>query len=111
MQSEHGWLTAKPASVSTPTAIDASVVQAAASIGVLLSPSGVPVSVLVDESSGVPESPAVTSGSVPESPVAGLPDDELEEHPTAPRVAPPVATIKATTDKASFFIASPISPF
>jgi hypothetical protein len=71
--------------------------------------SGVPVSAVL-VSPPVPESsPWVTSAVVPESPEVP-PADELDEQPTALTLAPAPATIKRTTDKASFFIASPISP-
>jgi len=49
----------------------------------------------------------VASAPVPESVV---PLDEELEQPAAVALTPAPATIKRTTDKASFFIASPISP-
>ncbi len=53
-------------------------------------------------------SPVVTSLPVPES--SEVPVDELDEQPTELMLTLAPATIKTTTDKASFFIASPISP-
>jgi hypothetical protein len=85
---------------------------AAASVAQMLVPesTGVPVSAGVpvsppeeDPVSEPPSSPIVTSAPVPESSV--VPVDELDEHPTELTLTPAPATIKTTTDKASFFIA------
>jgi hypothetical protein len=46
----------------------------------------------------------VTSARLPESSPLDVPVLELDEHPTELTLTPAPATIKATTDKANFFI-------
>ncbi len=89
-----------PSGFGTSTAIEppASVRQAASAEPLSVAPSSV---VLVSPVS--PESPVVTSATVPESSWV-VPVLELDEHPTALTLTPAPATIKATTDKANFFI-------
>jgi hypothetical protein len=105
------------------TGMPASVVQAELSVGASVPPSlpplelplllplllpvsppASPLPLLLDEVTSPPESPPPPLLE----PVAP-PLDELEQHAPATLIAAPL-TIKRTTLKASFFIASPISP-
>jgi hypothetical protein len=67
------------------------------------SPGGVPVSPPEEDPVSEPPSSGVVT-SAPESSPGLVPVDELDEHPTEVMLTPAPATIKTTTDKASFFI-------
>jgi hypothetical protein len=92
--------TVPPSAVGVSTSmVPLASVRQLASTGVPLSVPPSPVLVSLS-----PESPVVTSARLPESSPLDVPVLELDEHPTELTLTPAPATIKATTDKANFFI-------